>query len=51
MRSQSDVSPEWEQFRNFERWLLEAGFRPGDRLLRIDTSSPWGPGNARVQSR
>ena len=51
MRYRDGVNPEWEDFRAFERWCRERHVEPGDRLRRVDTSRPWGPGNVKGVQR
>ena len=51
MHHDADVDPEWDDFRVFELWCRERHVEPGDRLRRVDTSSPWGPGNVEVGRR
>lgn len=43
------TEPEWHHFPTFEKWCIENNFSTGDTVVRIDTSKPFGPSNARIQ--
>jgi hypothetical protein len=40
-----DHVPEWDNWENFYEWCHDTHYTPGDKLLRIYPTEPYGPDN------
>jgi hypothetical protein len=35
----------WANYEEFDAWVVRFGWQRGDKMVRIDSSKPWGPDN------
>lgn len=45
------VAESWSSFEAFYRWAIDAGWKPGLALIRIDRAGPYSPANCRIVTR
>jgi len=46
-----DVTREWEQYAEFQKWSLENGWKPGRVFTRVDVARGFSPANCRWETR
>ena len=47
-RKDTTICDAWKTFATFQKWAIEHEYESGARIIRIDKSKPFSPGNTEI---